>query len=344
MTGKAEVKPLPLLIQALLKPEIYPEHPNKVELVQTQISFVFLVGDYVYKIKKPVDFGFLDYTTLEKRRFYCQQEVALNARLCPQVYLGVVPIIQKEGQFFLGELGEAVEYAVKMRRLPEHRLMNVLLDKGQVTPQMVARVAERLADFHQQAQTSPEIAAFGQLHFYRLNNQENFDQTEKYIGLVVSKEDFTVIKEYALTFIDRHKPLFEKRRREGKIRDCHGDVHSAHVCFTDGLCIFDCIEFNERFRYTDVGNEVAFLAMDLDYHGRRDLAQALGRSYIEITQDEDLWQLWNFFRCYRACVRAKVESFKLDDPHISEEEKKKSQAAAQKYFALAKSYTSRPGR
>jgi len=329
-------------IEDLLKPEAYLHKPQKIELIQTQMSFIFLTGDYVYKVKKPVNLGYLDYTTLEKRRFFCHQELELNRRLCPDVYLAVVPITEScqlsaVSYHFEGE-GEAIEYAVKMRQLPQERMMDVLLLKGQVTKEMIAKVAEKLAGFHQKAETNPKIAAFGKLDTIRRNCEENFSQTEKYIGVSIPARKYEQLKSYTNDFINSNAGLFDKRIKEGRIRDCHGDLHAAHICFTDDICIYDCIEFNDRFRYSDVASEVAFLAMDLDRYQRANLSKHLVNTYVELSHDADLLRLLNFYKCYRAYVRGKVESFKLDDPYIPEKEKTKVLAVAQRYFALAESY------
>jgi len=324
--------------QALLNPEAYPHKPQKMELVQTQMSFVFLTGEYVYKIKKPVNLGYLDYTTLEKRHFFCHQELELNRRLCPGAYLDVVPIVEEKDGLRIEGRGKAIEYAVKMKQLPQERMMDVLLPRGQVTLEMVARVAEKLADFHKKAETSQEIAAFGRLDVVRQNTDENFAQTEKYIGTSITAEEYQHIKNYTNDFIDSSASLFDKRVREGKIRDCHGDLHAAHVCFTDDICIYDCIEFNDRFRYSDVASEIAFLAMDLDRYQQAGLSRHLVNTYVGLSRDEELLKLLNFYKCYRAYIRGKVESFKLDDLYIPEEEKAKVLTAAQSYFELAESY------
>ena len=302
------------------------------------MSFIILTGEYVYKIKKPVNLGYLDYTTLEKRHFFCHQELKLNRRLCPDVYLAVVPIVEEKGELRIEGRGQAIEYAVKMKQLPQDRMMDVLLPRGQVTLEMVARVAERLVVFHQKAETNREIAAFGRLDVIRQNTDENFVQTEKYVGTSITAEEYQHIKNYTDNFVDSNAGLFEKRVREGKIRDCHGDLHAAHVCFTDDICIYDCIEFNERFRYSDVASEIAFLAMDLDRYQQAGLSRHLINTYVGLSHDEELLKLLDFYKCYRAYVRGKVESFKLDDPYIPEEEKAKVLTAAQSYFELAKSY------
>jgi len=302
------------------------------------MSFILLTGEYVYKIKKPVNLGYLDYTTLEKRHFFCHQELELNRRLCPGAYLAVVPIVEEKGELRIEGQGQAIEYAVKMKQLPQDRMMDVLLPRGQVTREMVARVAEKLVGFHQKAETNQKIAAFGKLDVIHQNTDENFAQTEKYIGTSITAEEYQHIKNYTDNFINSNASLFDKRVREGKIRDCHGDLHAAHVCFTDDICIYDCIEFNDRFRYSDVASEVAFLAMDLDRYQQAGLSRHLVNTYVGLSHDEELLKLLNFYKCYRAYVRGKVESFKLDDPYIPEEEKARVLTAAQSYFELAESY------
>ena len=337
---------LPSLVEALLRPQAYPHRPAEIELVQTQMSFVFLTGDYVYKIKKPVNLGYLDYTTLEKRHFFCRQELELNRRLCPHVYLAVVPITMSlrgaEGRSKVVHIegeGQAVEYAVKMMRLPRDRMMDVLLSRDGVTPEMVARVAKKLVNFHQETETNREIAAFGRLDVIRHNCDENFAQTEKYVGLTVFRAKYEHIRDYTGRFIRTNARLFEKRVRGGRIRDCHGDLHAAHVCLTDDICIYDCIEFNDRFRYCDVASEIAFLAMDLDRYRQAGLSRHLVDTYVRTSHDDELLLLLDFYRCYRAYVRGKVESFKLDDPLISPSEKVKASESARSYFELAESYT-----
>jgi aminoglycoside phosphotransferase family enzyme len=326
------------IVEDLLKPELYPHRPSEIQLVQTQMSFIFLTGEYVYKVKKPVDLGYLDYTTLEKRRFFCYQELELNRRLCPDAYLNVVAITRDEEGIHIEGKGKTIEYAVKMRQLPQHRMMDILLADNQVTSEMITRVADKLADFHQKAETNSRIAAFGKLDVIRQNTDENFSQTKKYIDISISRSQYERIKEYTNDFIQHNSALFSKRVNENRIKDCHGDLHAAHICFTKDICIYDCIEFNDRFRYSDVASEIAFLAMDLDRYHHRDLSQHLVNAYVELSRDRELLDLLNFYKCYRAYVRAKVESFKFDDPYISKEEKAEALAVAKSYSDLAEGY------
>jgi len=331
---------LAALVKALSNPRAYPHNPKSVELVQTQISFVFLTGDYVYKVKKPVNFGFLDFTTLEKRRFYCDQEVVLNRRLCPNIYVGVIPITRKGKSFIVEGTGKEVEYAVKMRPLPYQRMMDRMLQSDQVTPQMVEMVAKRLTEFHRKAEISEELAHIGGLDTVNRNAEENFTQVISYVNQTITTKQYERIKNYTHSFLKKNAALFAKRVKEGRIRDCHGDLHAAHICFIDGLCIFDCIEFNDRFRYIDVASEVAFLAMDLDFHRRPELSRHFADAYVKASGDKELLQLLDFYKCYRAYVRGKVESFQLDDPHISQDQKSKTLNRARRYFELAEAYIS----
>ncbi len=328
---------LPELIQALLDPKAYPEPPQQVELVQTQISYVLLAGEYVYKIKKPVDMGFLDYTTLEKRLYYCKKEVELNRRLCADAYLGVVPIT-KEKDWIIGGKGEAKEYAVKMRRLPQDAMMDTLLRQNKVTPAMVEKVARILVAFHKKAATNKEITRLGGIEAVVQNTSENFSQTEKYFGVIIEPPTYQRIKSYTENFIKANRALFLKRMAAGRVRDGHGDLHAAHICFYKGVCIYDCIEFIDRLRYTDVAADIAFLAMDLDHYGRQDLSGIFIDAYVSQSGDKELLKLLNFYKCYRAYVRGKVGCFQYDDQYISAAEKEKIAANARSYFELAESY------
>lgn len=330
---------LPPLVEALMQGGIYPEKPSSVTLVQTQMSFVFLLGDYVYKLKKPVKFGFVDFSTLEKRRLYCEQEVNLNRRLSPQVYLGVTAITREDGGYTFDGTGEVVECAVKMRQLPLDRCLDKLLDKDEVTPEMMTDVAERLVKFHSASRLEGELSRYGDVEIVAQNVRENFDQVREYIELSLSRETYDAIAVYANNFIAKETPLFRKRVKEGKVRDCHGDLHSEHICFTDEIHIFDCIEFNDRFRYCDVASEIAFLAMDIDFHRHTELSDHFVNEYMRISGDHELLRLLNFYKCYRAYVRGKVESFELDDPGISEEQKSTILRSASSYFRLAETYT-----
>jgi aminoglycoside phosphotransferase family enzyme len=325
------------VVEALMKPEAYDEDPGSIELVQTHISFVFLTKRFVYKVKKAVDFGFLDFTTLEKRRFFCEKELELNRRLCRDMYLEVVPINKADAIKIKGA-GETVEYAVKMKRMPQERMMSKLLEKNKMDDGLVDRIAKIISEFHSKAETSRRISEFGSLAIIETNWKENFAQTEEFIGKTISKEDFELIRNRVNKFMMRNIAVFEKRVTAGRVRDCHGDIHSGNIFITNGIYIFDAIEFNERFRYSDVASDIAFLAMDLDYKERADLSDFLIKQYVEYSGDQELTRLLPFYKCYRAYVRGKVTSFKLKDPNVGREEKTAAKKEAQAYFKLAATY------
>lgn len=329
---------LPFLQKALLHPEIYPDHPQSIRLIETHISLLFLTGNYVYKIKKPVNFGFLDFTSLEKRRFFCEQEVTLNRRLSPTLYQGVIEITQEGGRVSLEGQGELIEYAVKMKQIPEEFLLDRLLERNQVTPQMMEAVIEKLVEFYATAETNDWIKSFAKPERLKQDTDENFEQTEKYIDITIPKRGYQDIRRGTDHFLETKKEIFFHRMDQDRIRDCHGDLRLEHIFWGDEISIFDCIEFNERFRYTDVAADIGFLAMDLDYQGRPDLSEHLIRTFIRKSGDNELLEVLDYYKCYRAYVRGKVESFRIDDPYLSEEEKKRAIHRAKKYFNLAHQY------
>jgi len=324
------------VVEALMKPEAYDEDPGSIELIQTHISFVFLTSSFVYKVKKAVDLGFLDFTTLEKRRFFCEKEVELNRRLCGDMYLEVVPINKSKAIKIKGA-GETVEYAVKMKKMPQEKMMSKLLEENKVDTRLIDRIAKIITDFHSKAETNRRISEFGFLAI-ETNWKENFEQTEEFVGKTTSMRDFKLTRERVEAFLKRNVPLFEKRTAENRIRDCHGDIHSGNIFVTNGIYIFDAIEFNKRIRYTDVAADVAFLAMDLDFRKRPALSDFFVERYIEYSGDQELVKLLPFYKCYRAYVRGKVTSFKLKDPNVGEDEKNAAMKEAKAYFKLAFTY------
>ncbi|UCE15215.1 MAG: phosphotransferase [Candidatus Bathyarchaeota archaeon] len=326
------------VVEALMNPEAYDEETGQIELVQTHISFVFLAGNFVYKVKKAVNLGFLDFTTLEKRRFFCEKELELNRRLCGDMYLEVVPI-NKSNVIKVKGGGETVEYAVKMKRIPQEKMMSKLLEENKVDSKLIDRIAKIIAEFHAKAETSRRIREFGSLVIVETNWKENFEQTREFVGKTIGMKDFKLIRERINDFMKRNVAFFEKRGVDGRVRDCHGDIHSGNIFVADQVYIFDAIEFNERFRYSDVASDVAFLAMDLDFKERTDLSDFFVERYVEYSGDQELPKLLPFYKCYRAYVRGKVTSFKLKDPSVSNEEKRAATKEAKAYFKLASTYT-----
>jgi len=328
------------LLPFLLNPESYPHRPQQVRLVQTHSSFVFLASPFVYKIKKPVNFGFLNFSTLEKRRHFCEREVTLNRRLSPKVYLGVVPISMQKDHFTFGEGDQVVEYAVKMRRLSAGHFLNQRVDRNLVGPTELNRLASVLQQFYRAQQPTTEIESWGRIDRLRISTDENFRQVAEFIGRTLSRPAFEAIRQFTNQFYARQRSLFAARRRQHWIRDCHGDLHLDHIHSTPReLNIYDCIEFNDRFRYVDVANDVAFLAMDLDYQGRPDLARYFTHRIASLLQDEGLGRLLDFYKCYRAFVRGKVESLHSLAHAAPEAERHASAGRARRYFRLALNYT-----
>jgi len=330
---------LPLFIKALLQADRYDHPAPDLRLLQTHISYVILAGDFVYKFKKPVNFGFLDFSDLEKRRFCCQQELLLNRRLCPEIYLGMVEVtVDPQGQWSLNGKGEIVEYGVKMVRMPEERMMVNLIRSGELREEHIDALVEVLAAFYRQAEGGSEISRFGTAAAVGVNVLENFEQTRTFIGQgALSQEQFTRISGYARQFLGR-EDLFQQRVDGGFIRDCHGDLYSANICLADKVYIYDCIEFNQRFRYCDVVSDVAFLAMDLDFYGLDGLAHRFIERFSQKTDDPGLAELLNFYKCYRAYVRGKIGLFTANDPAVDPAVKTASLENATRYFNLAQRY------
>ncbi len=332
---------LPPFIQGLLEKSVYPHSTPDIQLVQTHISFVILAGDYVYKFKKPVDFGFLDFSTLEKRKHCCEQELLLNRRLCPDIYLDLVTVNRARDAFSLNGEGKVVEYGVKMARMPEERMMVNILRSGKLKQSHVDMLVDVLVPFYEKAERSPEIDRFGTADSVSVNVLENFDQTRDFIGSeALSRHQFDTISAYARDFLAR-SDLFAERIAGGRIRDCHGDLYSANICLADRVHIYDCIEFNQRFRYCDVASDVAFLAMDLDYWGLEELSRYFIDRFARLSADSSLDVMLDFYRCYRAYVRGKIGLFTANDPAVDESVRQQNAAAAAKYFHLAHSYANR---
>lgn len=323
----------------LLDPQSYPHRPNRVRLIQTHTAYVILASPYVYKMKKPVNFGFLDFTTLEKRRYFSEREVVLNRRLCPMLYLGVVPIFL-HGKHLRFEEGEhIVEYTIKMWKLSDRYFLNRLLERGEVGPEEISRLVVTLKAFYERQTPTEEVTAWGRVEKLKLSTDENFRQTRAYINQTLTRPAFEAIQFYTNRFYDHHTSLFDARVQAGWIRDCHGDLHLEHIHLSPtSLCIYDCIEFNDRFRSVDIANDVAFLAMDLDYNGRPDLARLFVTRMADALHDPLMLQLMDFYKCYRAYVRGKVESFRSSEQEVPEPERQKSRDHAQRYFRLALQY------
>jgi aminoglycoside phosphotransferase family enzyme len=329
---------LPAFIHYLRQSGSYPHPAEDIQLVQTHISFVLLAGDFVYKWKKPVNFGFLDFSTLDKRKYYCEQELMLNRRLCPDLYLDVVTINRQGDLYGLNGTGEVVEYGVKMARMPEEKMMGRVIGAGQLGRGHIDQIVDILVPFYQRADGAAAIGEFGRAASVAVNVLENFDQTESFVGKgAFSRTQFITISDYARAFL-QDEQCFERRRSAGKIRDCHGDLYSANICLSSPVRIFDCIEFNERFRYSDVAADVAFLAMDLDFHGLTELSVYFIERFAQGSADSGLMEMLDFYKCYRAMVRGKINLFTASDPAVDVASAERCQASAASYFVLAEKY------
>jgi len=333
------------LVKALCEPSFYDYPVDEVRFLQTHISSVFLTGRNVYKLKKPVNFGFLDYSTIELREQNCRAEVELNRRLAPSIYIDAVPVTVSDGRVALGGAGEVVDWVVVMRELDGALLGTEVLARGELSLAHMDALVDVLVPFYRSAATGEGIDRYGSVEAVRFNTDENFSQTEAYVGKLLSRDRFDHIRDWTNAFYDRHGDLFQRRIAEGRTRESHGDLHLRNIFFEDPPVIFDCIEFNERLRCGDVAVDIAFLAMDLDFNGRRDLSEHFIDRYVEASGDAELMAILDFYKCYRAYVRGKIACFTSSDPALDDPAKRVQRNLARRYFGLAYEYaggTKRP--
>lgn len=341
---------LETLIAALSRPEAYPHPVGTVRLCQTHISLVFLAGGYAYKVLKPVALGFLDFSTLALREAACRAEIDLNRRLAASVYLDVLPIARLPGSgLCVGGPGPAVEHAVRMRRLPEDRRLLALVARGALDAALVRRVARRVAAFHAAAERGPAIARWARLEVVAANARENFDQLGPFRDRSIAPALLERLEAMTWAALDRLGPQITARAEAGRACDTHGDLHLDHIYWfperppPEDLVIVDCIAFNDRFRYADPVADIAFLAMDLCFRGRVDLAQTLTEAYFEAAADPDGHLLLPYYMSYRALVRAKVESMASISPGMEPSAADAAAGRARAYGLLALSCLAAPG-
>lgn len=303
------------------------------ELIETHISWILLGSDEVYKIKKPLKFSFLDFSTLEKRKNLCEEEVRLNKRLSPEVYIEVVPIVSTNDGMAIEQSGDIVEYAVKMKRLPQEKRMDILLINNNLEKEKIVEIATIIADFHSKVETINDPGYGSSMTVKnQIDDLGNFREVIEKSCEFGKKVD--LILERSGKFINENADIFDKRQKHGRIKDCHGDLHSANIfVLEDRTVIFDCIEFSKDFRYIDVASEIAFMAMDLDAFGRYELSEIFVDEYISKTKDTELRTLLNLYKCYRANVRAKIAAIEYSQ-HPNNEAKKR----IEKYVDLAERY------
>jgi uncharacterized protein len=313
------------LIAAMLEPGFYPNCPAEVSHKETHISHLFFAGDLVYKIKKAVRFSFLDYSTLGKRRYFINEELTLNRRLAPTVYLEVVPIGRGPSGWRLGASENPLEFALLMRRLPDRRMLPALLQSAQVTAEMMHSLAQALATFHAHAQQVNSAGAA--IHFDTVARQwrDNLEDVEQLIGNPIDLDDYVAIKAFGDNFLDKNRGFISRRALDGWERDGHGDLHCEHVCFApEGIQIFDCIEFDPELRCCDLASEIGFLLMDLEARGGAHLNEPLLIRYRDLINDSRLSDLLPYYKCYRALIRGKVEALRAG-----------ANGAAARYFIIA---------
>jgi aminoglycoside phosphotransferase family enzyme/predicted kinase len=331
------------LIESLHNPRLYDHTVVRLELIETHISWVILTGPYAYKVKKGVDFGFLDYSTLEKRRLQCEEELRLNRRTAPQLYLEVVPIGGSAEAPHLHQ-EPAIEYAVKMRQFPQAALLSQLVTHGELGAPQILALAEMLAAFHSTVSVAPPDSPFGTPQTVYHPVAENFTQVRERISDPVLRRRLDALEQASRDFFAQHQPYFVQRKAGGFIRDCHGDLHLNNILLLDGVpLLFDCLEFNPNLRMIDVISELAFLLMDLEEHGRGDLAGLLLNHYLELSGDYAGLRLLRFYKGYRAMVRAKVATLRLDQAGLDSAARDAVITDLSAYLALAEAYA-RPAR
>jgi len=300
-------------INQLISQEAFPDSPGKTELIETHISWIILSTNYAFKIKKPVQFSFLDFSTLEKRKYYCEEELSLNRRLTLGIYLEVVPItLEKKGKICIDGNGSVIDYCVQMKRMNNDYRLDKLLREDRVSSEMIFQLAKKLADFHQ----STSILSGKVNSNILLEDFADILNFQSEIEAVLGKQKMKKIKkgvEFAHQILDRLSSRIDWREQNGWVRDCHGDLHAANIIFENEPIIFDCIEFNEHFRYLDLLSELAFLYMDLDFYNQGTLAQCFLNKYLEtfncmLTTEDHL--LFIFYKLYRANIKVKVNVLK----------------------------------
>lgn len=323
------------IVQAMLDPACYPHAAERVRHVETHISHLFLTGSYAYKIKKPLDLGFLDFSTLDKRRLYCEEEVRLNRRLAPDVYLGVVAANGNAASPRIEGVGPVLEYAVKMRQFDADSGLDQLDARRELAAHHIDVMAETIADFHARIPSVPLDSEWGKAETVWLPVAQNFEQIAARIGNDrEASQLLDTIRPWSEAEHARLHPDFEQRRLEGFVRECHGDLHLGNMAWDiDRLLVFDCIEFNPALRWIDTMSEVAFCWMDLLYRSHADLASRFLNRYLERTGDCAGMKLLRFYAVYRAMVRAKVAFIRATQTGEGATERDRGEALA--YLSLA---------
>ncbi|MCY1274120.1 hypothetical protein D9M69_254330 [compost metagenome] len=330
------------LIAALQNPALFPHPVESFRLIETHISWVLLTGRYAYKIKKPVNFGFLDFTSLEARKHFCEEELRLNQRLTEGLYLEVLPITGSEEAPVLGGDGPAIEYVLKCREFSQTGLLSDVQARGELSSAHIDALAQQIADFHQRTPQVPQENPLGTPEACMAPVRQNFEQIRPLLTEKADLQQLDALEAWAETSFERLLPVFQARKTNGFIRECHGDIHLGNAAIIDErVVLFDCIEFNEPFRFTDVTADFAFLAMDLEDRGLKCHSRRFVSQYLEYTGDYQALELLNFYKAYRALVRAKIALFSL--AHLSDAVQKAATLRQYRNYAnLAESYSAIP--
>jgi aminoglycoside phosphotransferase family enzyme/predicted kinase len=330
------------LIAALLQPERYPHPVATVEHLQTHISHVLLAGDYAYKIKKPLNLGFLDFTSLERRKYYCEEELRLNGRLAPEIYLDCLPIGGESAHPVLGSAaGDAIEYAVRMRRFPQDALLDRVLAAGRLEPRHLDALARRLAEFHRAIPAADPATPFGVPERVRQPMLDDFTYTRPLLADSADLDVLATVERWTLAASERLWPRLAERKAGGWIRECHGDLHLGNMVLADAgqVTIFDCIEFNDDFRWIDVINDLAFLTMDLRFRGAGGFAQRALNTWLEFSGDFAGAVLLSYYQVYRAMVRAKINAIQARQNGVPEAARAAARDQCSAYLRLALALT-----
>jgi len=331
------------LVKALQNPELYDHPVTEFRVIETHISQVLLTGDYAYKIKKPMDFGFLNFSTLERRKHFCEEELRLNRRLASELYLDVLPITGSPEHPQIGGDGEPFEYAIRMRQFNQDELFDKRQERGELTPDLLTSVARQAALFHDSLAPIAGDKPLGTPEAVYAAMQENFDQIRPLLTDQALLTQLDALEDWTRTTFERHRELVAARRAGGLVRECHGDLHLANITvFNDKVTVFDCIEFNEPFRWIDVMNDLAFLLMDLESRGEQALANLVLNTYLEYRGDFEGLTLLPLYKAYRAMVRAKIALFTMGNPSLNEQEREELMQRYRSYAQLAEDYGAIP--
>ncbi len=329
-----------VLVKSLHNPKVFGDDVDRVEMRQTHMSWIFLAGRYAWKIKKPLDLGFADFTTLEKRHHFCQEELRLNRRLAPDMYLDVLPITGSAAAPAVGGEGRPIEYAVKMQRFPESSLLTHVLERHELHVQHLTRLARDVAAFHARIGVAPSRSRFGKPQSIWEPMKANLHYLSASLSGSSEQAAVELLTQWCENEFASRRDEFARRAADGYVRECHGDMHLGNMVLdNDVITVFDGIEFNESLRWIDVLNEIAFLVMDLEYRERPDLARRFLNSYLEQTGDYRGLAVLRYYLVYRALVRAKVTCIRCSQPRLDDPAKMALSTQTARYLELACRWT-----